>query len=134
MDLLSALMWLTLNVYHEARSEDQLAQVAVAHVTINRVKERKQSIKEVVLDPKQFSWTHTQRSWTPTDIKALLECFKSSIIAVKGYDFTKGSTHYHRQDKKPIWRKNLTLVTQIGTHKFYKERLIIRAIPKKIKH
>jgi len=134
MDLLSALMWLTLNVYHEARSEDQLAQVAVAHVTINRVRERRQSVKEVVLDSKQFSWTHTQQSWIPTDMKALLECLESSVIAVKGYDFTKGSTNYHRQDKKPIWRKDLTFITQVGVHKLYKRCLIIRAVPKKIKH
>ena len=51
MDLLIGILYLTLNVYHEARSEDQFAQTAVAHVTMNRAVERKLTIKQVVLQP-----------------------------------------------------------------------------------
>ena len=51
-----ALFWLALNVYHEARGEDAVAQRAVAHVTLNRARERgHMNIRQVVLEPAQFS-------------------------------------------------------------------------------
>ena len=48
MTVLEGLLWLTLNVYHEARSEPQIGQVAVVHVTLNRAEELNRSIKEIV--------------------------------------------------------------------------------------
>ena len=60
MPLLEGLLWLTLNVYHEARSEPPIAQSAVALVTLNRAHEKKMPIKAVVQEPHQFSWTLRQ--------------------------------------------------------------------------
>ena len=40
MTLLEGLLWLTLNVYHEARSEPLIGQMAVALVTLNRANEK----------------------------------------------------------------------------------------------
>lgn len=40
MTLLEGLLWLTLNVYHEARSEPQIGQLAVAFVTRNNMARR----------------------------------------------------------------------------------------------
>ena len=51
MTFLEGLLWLTLNVYHEARSEPEIGQVAVAHVTPNRAAKRALSIKKVVNQP-----------------------------------------------------------------------------------
>ena len=133
MDLLSAIMWLTLNIYHEARNEDQIGQIAVAHVTLNRVHNRRQTMKAVVLEPKQFSWTHQKKSWTPQDLEALAECFESAVIALNGYDFTQGATHYHRVDVHPKWAKKKTYIGQFGSHKFYRKNLTIKAKVKKLK-
>ena len=133
MDLLSAIMWLTLNIYHEARSDDQIGQIAVAHVTLNRVHNRRQTMKAVVLDPKQFSWTHQKKSWTPQNLEALAECFESAVIALDGYDFTQGATHYHRVDVHPKWAKKMTYIGQFGSHKFYRDKLVIKAKVKKLK-
>ena len=110
MDLLSTIMWLTLNIYHEARSDDKIGKIAVAHVTLNRVHNRRQTMKAVVLEPKQFSWTHQKKSWTPQDLEALAECFESAVIALNGYDFTQGATHYHRVDVHPKWAKKKTYI------------------------
>lgn len=133
MDILSAIMWLTLNIYHEGRGEDQMAQIAIAHVTINRVEKSGEPMKKVVLKPKQFSWTHTKKKWAPDDFKALITCFDSAVIALNGYDFTQGATHYHRYDVKPIWRKKLLYIGQFGSHKFYKKRYVIKASKTKTK-
>ncbi len=120
MDIFEALLWLTLNIYHEARSEDRLGQLAVAHVTLNRTKTRKLSIREVVTQPFQFSWTHQLDSYWPTEPKALVNAFKISIQAIQSKDFTQGATYYHRTDVTPKWAPNFEFLSQFGVHKFYR--------------
>ena len=61
MTIFEGLLWLTLNVYHEARSEPQLGQIAIAQVTLNRAKKGQLSIEDVVRQPHQFSWTMDKR-------------------------------------------------------------------------
>jgi len=120
MDLLEAILWLTINVYHEARGEDQLAQIAVAHVTINRTKTRSLSIKQVVLQPSQFSWVHQLDSYIPSNPQAFIECLESVSVAVQGHDFTGGSTYYHLDTINPWWASKYTYVASYGSHKFYR--------------
>ena len=121
MTLLEGLLWLTLNVYHEARSEPQIGQIAVAHVTLNRAKKEDLSIKDVVHKPHQFSWTRLhQDSYFPEDPQAFLKCMESVVIALKNEDFTHGSTHYHLTSVSPDWVSKYTFVKQYGSHKFYR--------------
>lgn len=118
---LEGLLWLTLNVYHEARGEEKIGQLAVAHVTLNRAMQRKQSLEEVVIAPYQFSWTFQKNTYVPTEPKAFLECMKSALYAMTSDDFTKGATYYHRQDVHPIWSGDMTYIAQYGKHKFYRD-------------
>ncbi len=120
MSLLEGLLWLTLNVYHEARSEPQAGQVAVAHVTLNRAQERNLPIREVVTQPYQFSWTMQKDSYIPEDTRAFLQCLQSVYIALQTGDITQGATHYHLDSIDPYWASEYTYVSQIGSHKFYK--------------
>lgn len=120
MTLLEGLLWLTLNVYHEARSEPQIGQIAVAHVTLNRAKKEDLTIKDVVHKPYQFSWTRHQDSYFPEDPQAFLKCMESVVIALKNEDFTHGSTHYHLTSVNPGWVSKYTFVKQYGSHKFYR--------------
>lgn len=120
MTLLEGILWLTLNVYHEARSEPQVGQVAVALVTLNRANEKDLPIKQVVQEPYQFSWTFQKNSYFPDDPKAFLECMRSVYIALKTSDFTKGATHYHLDSINPYWTTDYTFLNQYGSHKFYK--------------
>lgn len=120
MTLLEGLLWLTLNVYHEARSEPQIAQVAVALVTLNRASQQHLPIKEIVRQPRQFSWTFQKDSYLPDDPKAFLQCIRSVYIALKSQDFTQGATHYHLDSIEPYWSQDYTYLEQYGSHKFYK--------------
>jgi N-acetylmuramoyl-L-alanine amidase len=120
MTLLEGLLWLTLNVYHEARSEPQIGQVAVALVTLNRANEKHISIKDVVWEPYQFSWTFQKESYLPDDPKAFMECLQSVYIALKSKDFTQGATHYHLDSITPYWSSQFTYLDEYGSHKFYK--------------
>ena len=125
MDLMTGILFLTLNVYHEARSEDQLSQMAVAHVTLNRARMKRMSIKDVVYQPYQFSWTHQkQGGWQqlPKDIDAYMVCLESASTAARGFDFTNGATHYHRNDVIPEWTNRMQYLGTFGVHHFYKRR------------
>ncbi len=120
MTFLEGLLWLTLNVYHEARSEPEIGQVAVAHVTLNRAAQKHLSIKNVVHQPYQFSWIKQKKSYIPEDPQAFFQCMKSVYIALNQSDFTKGSTFYHLESIDPYWASDVTFVNQYGSHRFYK--------------
>ena len=120
MSFLEGLLWLTLNVYHEARSEPQIGQLAVAHVTLNRALQHHESVEEVVMAPYQFSWTFQKQSYLPTESTALISCLESALKAMVGPDFTHGATYYHRQDVHPAWAEEMNYVAQYGAHKFYR--------------
>jgi len=121
MTLLEGLLWLTLNVYHEARSEPQIGQVAVAHVTLNRAFEKQLPVKEVVNQPYQFSWTFQKDSYLPDDPDSFLECLHAVYLALQTPDFTDGATHYHLDSITPHWASGYTYVAQYGSHKFYRQ-------------
>jgi len=120
MTFLEGLLWLTINVYHEARSEPQIGQVAVALVTLNRASEKHLPIKDVVWEPYQFSWTFQKESYFPENPKAFLQCLKSVYIALNSKDFTHGATHYHLDTITPYWSSEYTYLDTYGSHKFYK--------------
>lgn len=123
MSFLEGLLWLTLNIYHEARSEPEIGQLAVAHVTLNRAIEKKKSVGEVVTAPYQFSWTFTKRSFFPTEYSALEESAQSAIKALTTEDFTQGATYYHREDVSPFWGPYMTFIAQYGSHLFYRPEI-----------
>lgn len=120
MSFLEGLLWLTLNIYHEARSEPQIGQLAIAHVTLNRANQSNYSVEKIVMAPYQFSWTFQKRSYLPTESDALMHCLQSAFKAMTSTDFTEGATFYHQKDINPYWTGNMTYVAQYGTHKFYR--------------
>lgn len=123
---------LALNIYHEARSEPETAQIAVAMVTFNRVADRRfpGTVCGVVKSRSKtnrrscaFSWYCDGKSDKPKDkrtwqkvvhLSEVLYTFKTME------DITKGATHYHRVDIYPYWADTLTPVGNFGVHKFYK--------------
>ena len=122
MSIFEGILWLTLNVYHEARSEPQVGQVAVAHVTLNRAEKYNLPIQEVVRQPYQFSWTFQKKSYIPENPRAFFQCMNSVIVALRSPDFTAGATFYHLDKIEPFWASKLVYVDQFGSHKFYKQQ------------
>lgn len=122
-----ALLWLTLNVYHEARGEDALSQRAVAHVTLNRAKKHGYDVEKVVKEPYQFSWTFDKKKlhskpWK-TDPDVFLRCSLNSVKAAISEDITKGATHFHERSMRPYpnWTKNMKVTLRYGAFVFYKD-------------
>jgi N-acetylmuramoyl-L-alanine amidase len=120
MGFLESLLWLTLNVYHEARGEPEIGQLAVAHVTLNRAIEERKSIADVVRAPYQFSWTFQKKSYVPLEMNPLQESLRVALKAMTTPDFTSGSTFYHRVDVDPKWAVGKSFIAKYGSHKFYR--------------
>ena len=112
------------NIYFEALTESEAGQVAVANVTMNRVKNPAfpNSVCEVVWEPKQFSWTHDGKSDEPSSKKHYDEVYEIAEAVYYGniVDITEGATFYHADYVNPGWAKSMQRVAKIDTHIFYK--------------
>lgn len=125
MDLMEGILWLALNIYFEARNQPVKGQYAVAHVTLNRAAQDNKSIKEVVLEPGQFSWVKNKhRNMRASKIYVgEKDAFGKAVqVALSAYvtpDPTNGATHYHASYVRPKWASKLKRKTKIGQHIFY---------------
>lgn len=131
---------LALNIYHEARNQSHLGQVAVAQVVLNRVDDGRfpNSICNVIhqqrfVDPPgapirlnqcQFSWYCDGKSDAPTDEIAWYTAQEHAAHAYYlydlRYDVTEGSTHYHSSKVEPNWIPDMIHIVDIDDHKFYR--------------
>lgn len=118
-----ALVCLTMNVYWEARNQDIAGQLAVAQVTMNRVKSEyyPNSVCEVVHQHKQFSWYWDGKSDIPKEEKAWETAMMVASAAMdgSGHAELENVTHYHAVYVKPYWKDSMARVAQIGDHVFY---------------
>lgn len=127
---------LALNMYHEARSESDIGQLAVGYVTMNRVESsrypssicgvvkqgKKDSKGNMIRHKCQFSWycdgksdkTHNESEW----IKAVAMATK--ILNDPETDPTEGAIMYHADYVSPYWKSAYDKTVTIDTHIFYK--------------
>lgn len=117
---------LALNVYHEARGEGILGQIAVAQVTMNRVHNDywPDTVCEVVWQPGKFSWTEDGRSDRPTNHDAWLiaQSVADSVYWDYEEDPTDGAVFYHAtRIDQPRWARHKSTHESIviGSHVFY---------------
>ncbi len=115
---------LAMNIYQEARGEPEKGKLAVAAVTMNRVKNKHypSTVCGVVWQPKQFSWTRLKIKYHV--IKNTRAWEKALIIAqrfMEGEDWSGvgEATHYHAMHVSPNWKEGEDLIVQVGNHLFY---------------
>jgi N-acetylmuramoyl-L-alanine amidase len=117
---------LALNIYFEARGESEEGQMAVAHVTLNRVQSSQfpNTICEVVYQSRQFSWTHTLKSHKPRNAEAWKRAQRIATTALSwhdvGEDFSDGALYFHADYVRPYWADIFEQTVQIGKHIFYR--------------
>lgn len=127
MLLQGAILCLALNIYHEARGEPELGQIAVGTVTMNRANWEVKEICPVVYAPKQFSWTNFKKR---LDVKPSendpswqrAQRLAHRIVHGELEDVTNGATYFHNHRVKPYWRKTFQRTMVIGNHTFYAAR------------
>ena len=133
-----AIMCLALNVYHEARDQPFIGQVAVAQVVMNRVYDDRYPDHpcEVVFQGPTYSWkpdfpvrNRCQFSWYcdgKSDKVYDEDAYRQALTIAHGVyyddldDFVEGATHYHATYVLPEWAESKTPVVQIGQHMFYR--------------
>lgn len=109
------------NIYHEARGEPRVGQVAVAEVTMNRVASPRfpDSTCRVVHQQSAFSWTLDDTA-TPGG-----RAWRQAVeVAVSVYDgehtpVVPGALHYHARGIEPAWARANPPIRTIGRHIFY---------------
>ena len=122
-------------VYHEARSESFIGQLAVANVIVERAHLAKfpNTICKVVhaglywkgniiKNKCAFSYyCDGKKEWMSINTKALDTAYHVASLALKGVTLnsTLGSTHYHASYVYPRWANYMERLEQIGTHVFY---------------
>lgn len=115
---------LATNIYHEARGEPIIGQIAVAQVTMNRVQHNyfPDDVCSVVWDDYQFSWTHDGRSDKIRDHRAYQVALNiaETVYHNEEDDPTAGSLFYHaKYISPPRWTQYMEISTEIGVHVFY---------------
>jgi spore germination cell wall hydrolase CwlJ-like protein len=136
--LTEALVCIALNVYHEARDQPFIGQVAVAQVVMNRVYDTRYPNNpcDVVMQGPTYSWTENfpvryrcQFSWYcdgKSDKAHDKEAWDKAVMIAHGVyygnldDFVEGATHYHAHYVYPEWAETKTKVVRIGDHIFYR--------------
>lgn len=138
MVLTTALMCLSLNVYFESRSETTIGQAAIAHVVLNRKKDKNWkdlSVCQIVFQKKQFSWVNSRAKRDKqgnyklyfkkgdflepgafTDAQNIAQL----VLSGKIKDPTKGAKYFHERNARPSWRHRFKKVARIGRHEFYR--------------
>ena len=125
------------NVYFEAQGEPSSGQLAVALVTMNRVKSKRypSTVCGVVWQRRQFSWTHDGKSDRPRDRRAWGHARQIANFIYHKYfnlpersraalDITNGALHYYAPGlANPYWAKVKVVTREIGGHVFLRERL-----------
>ena len=123
--LTAAVVCLALNVYHEARGEPIEGQVAVAAVTMNRVRAERWpgDVCDVVMQAYQFSWRHDRLPDSPRDARALTRSMLVARMVLSGAvnDPTGGATYFHAKRVRPYWADAMLPVGVYGKHVFYRE-------------
>lgn len=126
---LSSIECLSANLYHESRSESNLANIKIISVVLNRVNSGNypNDICEVVFQRKQFSWTSDKLSDKILDKKQYIRLYRLSEQAIINKDFilsiSDGVNHYHTVTSSPYWSTSGRMVYKgtVDNHRFYKQ-------------
>jgi len=101
------------------------AMEAVCEVISNRAIKRNLSLREVCLQPNQFSCWKSKRYDILIDHAKKHPKYNKALNIVRlkpNNNITKGADHFTRYDSKPYWAKYMTLTIVIGNHAFYRSQ------------
>lgn len=118
----TALMCLTLAIYHEARGEPLLGQMAVAEVIMNRVNHRSwpNTVCGVVKQKAQFAfyWDGASDAMRDESAKTIASSIADSYINIGNPGITGGATCYTTHEVNNYWTQQSKVITTLGFHKF----------------
>lgn len=117
------------NIYFEAGSEPYDGKVAVAEVTLNRVKSNAYPktvcgvVYQKVNGVCQFSWVCENKHRVNTRTAGWSDSMKISqrfLVSKRESNIVGSAKFFHADYVEPRWAKTKTFVKQIGNHLFYR--------------
>ena len=131
VDRFEEMYCLAKNIYFESRDQPYIGRLAVAQVTMNRVKSEEfpDTICDVVTQGGerkhrcQFSWYCDGEIDIPTDQASWDDSVYLSLLVYGGnlrFDVTEGAMWYHATYANPDWASRLEKTVRINDHIFYK--------------
>lgn len=128
MKVMKEVECLAKNIYFEAGSEPRAGKIAVAEVTMNRVKSRQFPrtvcgvVYQKVKGTCQFSWVcqdgktiRNRSAWRESQRIA-----ENILISKKKYGIIGSAMFFHANYVEPAWAEEKQLIAQIGAHIFYR--------------
>lgn len=116
------------NIYFEAGSEPTAGKIAVAQVTMNRVREGyAKTVCGVVKQKRngvcQFSWVCEDKKMIRSKInyRESLKIAENILISNRNYGTMDDALFFHADYVQPSWARTKDFVRKIGRHLFYKE-------------
>jgi len=136
---------LALNVYFEARGEPFIGKIAVAHVVLNRMRDRRfpasacmvvQQGGDRVRHNCQFSWWCDGKSDRPRHRTAWATSLAVAKEVYWGFaeDPTRGALWYHADYVDPSWNDVFVQTRVIGRHIFYYDEASVAPAYKSQQH
>ena len=116
------------NIYFEAGGEPRAGKIAVAEVTMNRVKSKQfpRSVCGVVHQKTrgtcQFSWVCEGKKTVYRNSDAWRDSVKIAeniLISKQHYGIIGSAKYFHADYVDPAWAANKKLIRKIGNHIFY---------------
>ena len=123
MNLIETIFWLAINLYHEGRNQPIEGQKAICHVVLNRAKKKKKTVKEIIYEKSQFSWTLDKNLWPIKEYEAFLQAatIAKETIEEQSNGFNlDNAEYYHTKSVNPKRNDKLKIVKVIQDHIFYK--------------
>jgi len=115
------------NIYFEAGSEPRTGKIAVAEVTMNRVKSKQfpRTVCGVVYQKTkgtcQFSWVCESNKRVRSNLawRESLQIAENILISKRKYGIIGNAMYFHADYVDPAWADQKRLIAQIGNHIFY---------------
>ena len=116
------------NIYFEAGGEPKAGKIAVAEVTMNRVKSRQYPrtvcgvVHQKIRGTCQFSWVCEGKKNVRRNTDAWNDSVKIAeniLISKKEYGIIGNAKHFHAVYVDPEWAERKRVIKKIGQHIFY---------------
>ena len=110
---------LSLNTYHEARSEGEKGMLATIFVVLNRTKDSRfpSTPCKVIAQPNQFVWYGKGKTIKEPEMYDKAKQLVHEVLGGKHKDVTRGAIYFNAHHKSP---KNSKFTVRIGNHSFFK--------------
>ena len=110
---------LSLNAYHEARSDGEKGMLGTIFVVLNRAKDSRfpSTPCKVIAQPNQFEWYGKGKTIKEPEMYDKAKQLVHEVLEGKHKDWSRGALYFNSLHKQP---KGTVCTVRIGGHSFYK--------------